>query len=130
MTRTRTNLAALVRLDRQLRALGVRGPGTIRGQGMAPIACQAVRVATVPTGEHGCLVFAGDHLVAVLVRVGSCHAADGYDAPENEALDMEPEPEGWHLESGYGACRVGASPLFGTLNEGLAWIARRVSASP
>lgn len=128
MIRTRTDLATLVRLDRQLRALGVRGAEA--PDRPPPLACQAVRVATVPSGERGCLVFLDDRLVAVLVRVGPNCAGNGHGVPDQAETGLEEDPEldGWHLESGYGACRVANPPLFGTLSEALAWIARRIHA--
>lgn len=121
MTRTKTDLTSLVRLDRQLRALGVRAPGAKH----SPVACRAIRVATVPTGERGCLVLANGQLVAVLVRVGPVRVGGvGEDAAEG--MDGDAEPDGWHLETGYGACNMAVPPLFGTLNEALAWVARRL----
>lgn len=77
------------------------------------IVCPA-KVATGSEDEHGALVFLGDHLVAILVRL---------DASYHDVLRGF-----WHLEAGFGPCAGVADPFRG-LSDGLRWIGARLGLS-
>jgi hypothetical protein len=75
---------------------------------------QPVRVATGGEGEEGRLVFAGDRLVAVLVRLSEQHG----------------EQAGcWFFEAGFGRLDGPNHPTFGELPDAEAWIVARLAAT-
>lgn len=69
-----------------------------------------VQVATDTADEEGRLVFAGDRLVAVLVRLAEGHEAEGE----------------WFLEHGFGKLDVPVSPTFPDLPAAQAWVSARL----
>jgi hypothetical protein len=69
-----------------------------------------IRVAT-GHDEDGCLVFADDRLVAVLVRLSEKH----------EEVAGE-----WFLEAGFGQIHGVDHPTFPDLDTGLDWVAARI----
>ena len=71
-----------------------------------------VRVGTAAADEDGRLVFAGDLLVAVLVRLTEGHDEAGY----------------WFLEHGFGRLDVPVPPTFSDLQTAENWIAGRLSS--
>ncbi len=73
---------------------------------------QAVTVETNALDEEGCLVFADNRLVAVLVRLSHEH---GKKAGR------------WYLEHGFGKLDGPAHPIFTDLNEARDWLAQRFS---
>ena len=73
---------------------------------------QPVRIATGSRDEESELVFADDHLVAVLVRLSEDH---------------EDEADLWFLEAGFGRVDHPHPPKFADLEEAQAWIADRLS---
>ena len=87
---------------------------------MPDIVLQPISVLTDGGSQEGRLVFAGEDLVAVLVRVTARETAGG-----------EPHGEGWFLEAGFGPCgsvMTVAPPVFATLNEALRWIRGKLGA--
>jgi hypothetical protein len=72
---------------------------------------QPVTVETNAADEDGCLVFADNRLVAVLVRLSDLH---GKKAGR------------WYLEHGFGKLDVPAHPIFTDLEEARNWVAQRV----
>lgn len=70
-----------------------------------------VRLGTDTADEDGRLVFAGDFLVAVLVRLAEGHEAVGH----------------WFLEHGFGRLHVTVPPTFSDLQAAENWIANRLS---
>jgi len=70
-----------------------------------------VRVGTGAADEEGRLVFVGDLLVAVLVRL-----AEGHDAAGQ-----------WFLEHGFGRLDVTVPPSFSDLQAAGSWMAGRLS---
>jgi hypothetical protein len=73
-----------------------------------------VRVGTDTADEDGRLVFAGDRLVAVLVRLAEGHDEAGH----------------WFLEHGFGRLDVSPSPTFPDLQAAENWIASRLRYVP
>ena len=73
----------------------------------------------VATGfdEDGMLVFAGDRLVAVLVRLSEAH----------EDLGVAGH---WHLEAGFGLGRTGKERPFPDLEAAQAWISQHLPGDP
>ena len=69
-----------------------------------------VLVATGGADEDGMLVFAGDHLTAVLVQLAGGHDAVGH----------------WFLEHGFGMLDVAVPPTFPDLEAAEAWITDRL----
>jgi len=67
-------------------------------------------VATGGPDEDGRLVFAGDHLVAVLVRLAEGHDAVGH----------------WFLEHGFGRLDTPVPPTFPDLPAAEAWMVARL----
>lgn len=116
MPRAKIELRDLVRTDRHLRALELRGTAAQVGP---TLVCYPCRVATAHPGEDGFVVAADGLLVAVLVHVGAERRAGAEDAG----------PSGWHLEVGFGPCQAGMLPLFETLGEALAWLRRRLGTA-
>ncbi len=74
------------------------------------LSLQPVRVDTGTDDEQGCLVFAGDRLVAVLVRLSD----------EHEDLAGQ-----WFYEHGFGPFDGPAHPVFPTIEEAQDWIEQR-----
>ena len=75
---------------------------------------EPVRVATGADDEEGRLVFAGERLVAVLVRLSAQHQ----------------ELAGhWFFEAGFGRLDGPLHPAFEELSEAQAWIAQRLAAT-
>src|SRR6476469_10070618 len=72
---------------------------------------EPVSLAGQYEAEKACLVFASDHLVAVLVRL--------------DAGDLVAERHGWCLEIGFGPCR-GEGILFPDLESAESWIRAQV----
>jgi hypothetical protein len=72
---------------------------------------QRVAVDTNAVDEEGCLVFADNRLVAVLVRLSELH---GRKAGR------------WYLEHGFGKLDGPAHPDFTDLDEAQDWVAQRV----
>lgn len=70
-----------------------------------------VRVGTAAADEDGRLVFAGDLLVAVLVRLTEGHDEAGH----------------WFLEHGFGRLDVALPPTFPDLPAAETWIASKLS---
>ena len=70
-----------------------------------------VRVGTGTEDEDGRLVFAGDRLVAVLVRLAEEHDEAGH----------------WFLEHGFGKLDVPVPPTFSDLQAAETWILARLS---
>jgi hypothetical protein len=70
--------------------------------------------ALVASGEdgEGRLVYRGDYLVAVLVRLSAAHEA---------------EAGGWFLEKGFGPLDGPNPPTFAGLDEARAWIAAQLA---
>lgn len=68
-----------------------------------PLTLRPVLVETGSADEDGCLVFAHDRLVAVLVRLSAA-------AHPDEALRGR-----WFLEAGFGPCAVQTSDVFPAL---------------
>lgn len=118
MPRLKVELRGLVRTDRQLRALGLRGTA-VQQQGPR-LVCHPCRVATTNPGEDGFAVAVDGCLVAVLVRV---------EAGSSAGRDEE-GPVGWYLEAGFGPCQVATPPLFDTLGEALAWVRQQYLHAP
>ncbi|WP_211257556.1 hypothetical protein [Muricoccus aerilatus] len=75
------------------------------------LALAPVRVGTGTEDEEGRLVFAGDRLVAVLVRLAEGHEAEGH----------------WFLEHGFGRLDVPLPPTFSDLQAAEQWIATKLS---
>lgn len=73
-----------------------------------------VRVGTDTADEDGRLVFAGDRLVAVLVRLAEGHDEAGH----------------WFLEHGFGRLDVPLSLIFPDLQAAENWIASRLRGMP
>jgi hypothetical protein len=71
---------------------------------------QPVTVGTNAPNEEGCLVFANDRLVAVLVRLS--------EEPSKKAGH-------WYLEHGFGKLDGPAHPIFTDLDEAQDWVAQR-----
>jgi hypothetical protein len=71
---------------------------------------QRVAVDTNAVDEEGCLVFADNRLVAVLVRLSELH---GRKAGR------------WYLEHGFGKLDGPAHPDFTDLDEAQDWVAQR-----
>ena len=69
-----------------------------------------VRLDTDTEDEEGRLVFAGNHLVAVLVQLANGHEAKGH----------------WFLEHGFGRLGVPVPPTFSDLQAAGHWIAGRL----
>ena len=72
---------------------------------------QHVTVDTNAADEEGCLVFADNRLVAVLVRLSELH---GRKAGR------------WYLEHGFGKLEGPVHPVFTDLGEAQDWVAQRV----
>ena len=72
---------------------------------------QPVTVETNAADEDGCLVFADNRLVAVLVRLSDLHGK---------------KAERWYLEHGFGKLDGPAHPIFTDLEEARNWMAQRV----
>jgi hypothetical protein len=72
---------------------------------------QPVTVETNAADEDGCLVFADNRLVAVLVRLSDLH---GKKAGR------------WYLEHGFGKLDGLAHPIFTDLEEARNWVSQRV----
>lgn len=72
---------------------------------------QPVTVETNAPDEEGCLVFANDRLVAVLVRLSAEH---GRKAGR------------WYLEHGFGKLEGLVPPIFTDLDEAQDWVAQRI----
>jgi hypothetical protein len=73
---------------------------------------QPVRVKTGCDDIEGHLVFRGDFLVALLVRLSDEHAEDAGK---------------WFLERGFGRADYASPPLFADLDEAQTWITWRLS---
>ncbi len=73
-----------------------------------------VRVGTDTADEDGRLVFAGDRLVAVLVRLAEGHDEAGH----------------WYLEHGFGRLDVPLPPTFSDLHAAENWVAGRLGSLP
>lgn len=74
-----------------------------------------VRIAAGSNDENGCLVFADDRLVAVLVQLSDTH----------DSLAGH-----WFLEAGFGRrLDEPAKPTFTDLEAAQGWIARRLSST-
>ena len=71
------------------------------------LSLQPVRVATGTEDEEGCLVFAGNRLVAVLVRLSDQH---------------EHVAGHWYYEHGFGPYDGPAHPVFATIEAAQDWI--------
>lgn len=87
-----------------------RRPGGAAGSAgeQCPLDLRPVRVGTGSADEEGRLVFAGDRLVAVLVRLSEQH----------EALAGQ-----WFLEHGFGELDTLEHPTFPDLDAAREWIA-------
>ena len=72
---------------------------------------QRVTVDTHAPDDEGCLVFAGNRLVAVLVRLSDLHGR---------------EAGRWYLEHGFGRLDGPAHPIFDDLDEAEDWVAQRI----
>lgn len=73
------------------------------------ISFQPMRVLIDGHDTDGRLILADNHLAAVIVRLDSEH--------------HDPEHKGqWHLEAGFGKCRVCDAPLFRTPEDAGAWV--------
>ena len=75
-----------------------------------------VQVAT-GSDKDGMLVFAGDRLVAVLVRLSDAHKDIGVAAY-------------WHLEAGFGLRLTGKERPFPDLDAAQAWISLHLPGDP
>jgi hypothetical protein len=73
---------------------------------------QPVTVDTNASDEEGCLVFANNRLVAVLVRLSAEH---GRKAGR------------WYLEHGFGKLDRLAHPIFADLDEAQDWVEQQFS---
>jgi hypothetical protein len=72
---------------------------------------EPICVATRSADEDGCLVYADERLVAVLVRLSTLHeSASGR----------------WFLEAGFGITDWQEQPMFADLDEAQVWITRRL----
>jgi hypothetical protein len=71
---------------------------------------QPVTVETNAPDEEGCLVFADNRLVAVLVHLSDEHGK---------------KAGCWYLEHGFGKLDGPAHPIFTDLNEAQDWVAQR-----
>ena len=71
---------------------------------------QPVIVETNAPDEEGCLVFADNRLVAVLVRLSEAHGK---------------KAGCWYLEHGFGKLDGLAHPIFTDLNAARDWVAQR-----
>lgn len=73
------------------------------------ISFQPLRVLIDGHDSEGRLIFADDHLSAVIVRLdGEHHDLQGKGL--------------WHLEAGFGKCNTASAPLFKTPDEAGAWV--------
>jgi hypothetical protein len=72
---------------------------------------QSVAVDTNAPDEEGCLVFANNRLVAVLVRLSTEH---GRKAGR------------WYLEHGFGKLDRLSHPIFADLDEAQDWVAKQI----
>lgn len=117
MTGRKVELRDLIRTTRRMRELDLHDAKPSRP--LPAFECRPILVDTASLDEKGCLVLAGNRLVAVLVRVAR--------------MDVEQdrkEPSGWHMEAGFGPCAVPVPPLFDTLADAVAvaWMRTRLSA--
>ena len=74
------------------------------------LSLQPVRIETGTADEDGCLVFAGNRLVAVLVRLSDHH---------------EDVAGHWYYEHGFGPYDGPAHPVFTTIEAAQDWIEQR-----
>ena len=72
---------------------------------------RATKIATGSEDERGVLVFVGEFIVAILIRL--------------DASFYESAKGSWYLEVGFGACE-GVPEPFERLSDGLLWIADRL----
>ena len=72
---------------------------------------QSVRVETGSPDEDGCLIFAGDKLAAVLVRLSAEH---------------DEKAGGWFLEKGFGRLDWPSHPIFPDLQAAQDWISQQI----
>ncbi len=72
---------------------------------------QPVKVGTGSADQEGQLVFVGDFLVAVLVRLSDQH---------------ESRAGTWYLEAAFGRAEDRMAPLFADLSEAQYWISKRL----
>jgi len=75
---------------------------------------QPVQVAVGGDDEEGCLIFAEDRLVAVLVRLSRLH----------EGLAGR-----WYLEAGFGRLEGPGKPTFRDLGVAKEWISRHLTGT-
>jgi hypothetical protein len=71
---------------------------------------QPVTVETIAPDEEGCLVFASNRLIAVLVRLSDAHG---------RIMGC------WYLEQGFGKLDGPVHPIFTDLDEAQNWVAQR-----
>ena len=76
------------------------------------ISLQKVRVQTNSDDQEGRLVFFGDRLIAVLVRLT--------DQAHDRLVGA------WFLEAGFGPCEPAFAPLFDTLDNAREWLQMRM----
>ena len=74
---------------------------------------QPVQVATGSSDTESLLVFSGEFLVAVLVRLSDIHG---------DRAGM------WFLEAGFGPVEHTDSPIFADLDEAQSWVERRLES--
>jgi hypothetical protein len=75
------------------------------------IALQSVRVETGSPDQEGCLMFAGDKLAAVLVRLSAEHGE---------------KAGGWYVEKGFGRLDAPSHPVFPDLQAAQDWISQQI----
>ena len=85
-------------------------PATALDDGAA-LVLRPVRVDTQGEDEEGCLVFGGERLVAVLVRLSGQHGALAGR---------------WHLEHGFGVLDGPEHPCFTSLDAARGWVGQRL----
>jgi hypothetical protein len=83
-------------------------------EGRLSLTQQPVRIAVGGDDEEGCLVFANDELVAVLVRLSRLH----------EELAGR-----WYLEAGFGRLDGPHKPTFRDLGAAREWITRHLTGT-
>ena len=77
----------------------------------------SIRVLSNAGSSEGCLVFSGERLAAVLVRVSQ---------------DDTGRSDGWFLEAGFGPCSalfVPPPPIFSDLPQAEAWLREQIDAA-
>jgi hypothetical protein len=72
---------------------------------------QSVRVETGSPDEEGCLILAGDKLVAVLVRLSAEHGQSA---------------GGWYVEKGFGRLDAPSHPIFPDVQAAQNWISQQI----